>query len=62
MRARRPEQGAPAGLAAAPLFATSASRQVVDPLVVANVGQDYRDFVNAGKAKVDAAGSTTRPA
>jgi len=32
------------------LLATSASRHVVDLLVVANVGEDYRDLMNAGKA------------
>ena len=32
------------------LFATSASRDGVDLLAVVNVGQDYRDLMNAGKA------------
>jgi hypothetical protein len=34
------------------LLATSASRHVVDLLVVMNVGQDYRDLIKAGKALV----------
>ena len=44
------------------LVATSASRHVVDPLVGVNVGQDYRDLVNAGQAQADAARPTMRPA
>src|SRR6516165_4785101 len=56
--ARARETDAPA----ASLFATSASRGVVDRLVVANVGRDYRDLANAGKAQIDAARPTTRPA
>ena len=41
--------------------ATSASRHVVDPQVVVNVGKDYRDLMNAGKAQADAARPTTEP-
>jgi hypothetical protein len=44
------------------LLATSASLDLVELLVVANVGQDYRDFANAGKAQIDEARPTTRPA
>ncbi len=62
MLAETQTQVLPSAPGSALSFATSASRPVVDPVVVANVGQDYRDFVNAGKAKVDAARATTRPA
>jgi hypothetical protein len=44
------------------LVATSASLDLVELLVVAHVGRDYRDLANAGKAQVDAARTTTRPA
>ena len=47
-------------LTALPL-ATSAFLDLVEPLVVANVGQDYRDFANAGKAHIDGARPATRP-
>ena len=40
------------GLATSLHLATSASRHVVDLLVGVNVGQDYRDLTNAGKALV----------
>jgi hypothetical protein len=43
-------------------IATSASLDLVELLVVVNVGQDYRDLANAGKAQIDAARPTTRPA
>ena len=45
-----------------PVFATSASLHVVDPMVVVNIGQDYRALVNAGQARADAARPTMRPA
>jgi hypothetical protein len=45
-----------------PLVASSASLDLVELLVVANVGQDYRDPANAGQAQIDAARPTTRPA
>ncbi|MBV9416003.1 MAG: hypothetical protein JO363_13560 [Solirubrobacterales bacterium] len=38
-----------------PVFATSASLDLVELLVVANVGQVYRDLADAGKAQIDAA-------
>jgi hypothetical protein len=54
-----------AGLAAReandPSFATSASLDLVELLVVASVGQDYPDLADAGKAQIDAARPTTRP-
>jgi hypothetical protein len=49
-----------AGSGKDPLLATSASCHVVGPIVVVNVGRDYRDFVNAGKAQADATRKTTR--
>jgi len=45
-----------------PLLATSASLDLVELLVVASVGQDYPDLADAGKAQIDAARPTTRPA
>ena len=45
-----------------PLLATSASRHVVDPLVVVNIGQDYRALVNAGQARADVARPMGTPA
>jgi len=50
-----------AQIPSSPLVATSAFLDLVEPLVVANVGQDYRDFANAGKAHIDGARPATRP-
>ena len=48
----RAARGISAEIAADPLVAPSAFRHVVGLLVVVNVGQDYRDLTNAGKALV----------
>jgi hypothetical protein len=55
-------EGSPPGSASALSFATSASLDPAESMVVANVDQRYRDLAEAGKAHIDAERPTTRPA